>query len=349
MITCTSRQQSERGELYAYTLANQNGMKVTVNNAGCAIQSILVPGRDGRLADVVLGYGDAATYVSNRQYYFGCILGRCASRIKGGDLVIDDRHYQLTQNAGKDHLHGGLYGFDRAIFTPAIQNREGSESLVLSYVSADGEEGYPGEFRLTVTYTLDEENGLVIDYTGTSDADTVVNLSNHSFFNLAGHGSGTIRDHQLRVHSDTYTIADDTGIPTGEIGDVADTPLDFRDMTPIGGRIDRDFDQLAPGGGYNTNYIIGGQGLRKAAELYEPTSGRLMEVMSTMPGLQLFTANRLNGTGTGKDGAVYDRWGAVCLETQYYPDACHHPRFPSPVLRAKERYSHRTVYRFSHR
>ena len=347
MLDCISVQHHEDSDLFTYAFTNSNGMVVKVINAGCTIQSILVPDRLGHMDDVVMGYDDAMTYITNRKYYFGCILGRCASRIRNGDLVIDDRHYQLTQNAGRDHLHGGFYGFDRVVFKPEIISRDKGESLELTYVSPDGEEGYPGEFRVKVTYTLTDDNRFILDYTGTSDADTAVNLSNHSFFNLAGHGSGQVLDHQLMIQADDYTVADEAGIPTGEIRSVAETPLDFRSMIPIGKHIRQDFDQITQSGGYNTNYAIEGHGLRKMATLYEPESGRMMDVSSTMPGLQLFTANRLDGTGHGKDGARYDRWCAVCLETQYYPDACHHPQFVSPVLRAGEQYHHQTVYHFS--
>lgn len=348
MVICTGRQTGERGDLYTYTLANQNGMLVTVNNVGCAIQSILVRDRDGVMADVVMGYDDAETYVTNRKYYFGCILGRCASRIKDGDLIIDGRHYQLTQNAGTDHLHGGFFGFDRAIFTPEILGQDGGEALRLSYTSPDGEEGYPGIFTAKVTYQLDDQNSLIINYEGTSTADTVVNLSNHSFFNLKGHGTGTVLNHKLQIYAGSFTVVDRYGIPTGEIRSVKDTPLNFNEMIPIGKRIDSSYEQMILGNGYNHNYVIDGygRGCVKAAELYEPESGRVMEVLTTMPGLQLFTAYRLDGMGTYKDGATYCYRGAVCLETQYHPDACHHPEFPSPVLRAGERYSHQTVYRF---
>ena len=222
---------------------------------------------------------------------------------------------------------------------------------MLSYVSQDGEEGYPGTFCAEVTYRLDDEDSLIIDYAGVCDADTVVNLSNHSFFNLKGHETGSAVDHALQIYAKHFTPIGEDGIPTGEIRPVAGTPLDFTEMTPIGKRIEDPYEQMLLGGTYCHNYVLDGygRGCAKAAELYEPSSGRVMEVFTTMPGLQLFTANGLNGVGTYKDGATYVYHGAVCLESQYFPDACHHPQFPSPVLRAGERYNHRTIYRFSAR
>lgn len=351
MIRRTGKAKHEQGMLYAYTLTNKNGMRVVILNAGCTIQSICVPDRDGRFVDVVLGYDDMQTYVDNRRFYFGCILGRCAVRTKNGEMVIDDRVYQVTKNIEEDHLHGGAHGFDKVIWKPRIIKTDGGKALALTYVSPDKEEGYPGTLQVQVTYRLDDDNGLIIDYEGVSDADTVVNLSNHSFFNLKGHDAGSALDHELRIYAKNFTPVGRDGNTTGEIRPVAGTPLDFTEMTPIGARIDDPYEQMILAGAYSHNYVLDnyGQGCVKAAELYEPVSGRLMEVFTTMPGMHLFTANRLDGIGTYKGGASYIRHGAVCLETQYYPDAVHHPAFPSPILRAGERYSHRTIYRFSSR
>lgn len=351
MIQRTGKEKHERGMLCTYTLANKNGMRVVINNVGCTIQDIWVPDREGRMADVALGYDSVRTYADNRRFYFGCILGRCAGRTSGGEMVIDGKTYQVTKNAGEDHLHGGAQGFDRVIWTPKVVTKDGAKALLLTYVSPDGEEGYPGTFSAEVTYRLDDDNGLIIDYEGVSDADTIVNLSNHAFFNLKGHGAGPATDHALKINAKYFTPVGRDGISTGEIRPVAETPLDFNEMTLIGARIDSTYEQMILGGAYSHNYVLDdyGRGCAKAAELYEQKSGRVMEVFTTMPGLHLFTANRLDGVGTYKAGATYGYRGAVCLETQYYPDACHHPGFPSPVLRAGERYSHRTIYRFSSR
>ncbi len=329
-------------EVRRYTLVNSRGLTARVINLGGILTELHVPDRTGRLADVVLGFDRLAPYVADHPH-FGAITGRVANRIAHGRFTLDGRDYQLARNNGPHHLHGGPTGFVKRWWAIEPVERAGEVALRLTYRSADGEEQYPGNLDVTVEYALTEANELRIDYTAVTDAPTLCNLTNHSYFNLAG--AGNIRDHVLQLNADHYTPSDATLIPTGEILPVAGTPMDFTRPAPIGAR----FDQLTGDPrGYDHNYVINrsAEGLALAARVRDPASGRVMEVRTTEPGVQLYTGNFLDGSLTGKGGQRYERHAGFCLETQHYPDAPHHPNFPSIVLRPGATYRQTTVHRF---
>jgi len=334
-------------EVRLYTLKNANGMEARIMTYGGVVVSLKTPDRDGNLADVVLGFDDLAGYLGDEPY-FGALIGRYGNRIGGAKFALDGKTYTLAVNNGPNALHGGLKGFDKVNWKV---ESAGARSLALSYVSADGEEGYPGELRVKVTYTLTDNNGLRLDYEAVTSKPTVVNLTNHSYFNLKDDGASPILDEVLTLNADRFTPVDETLIPTGELRPVEGTPFDFRQPTVIGARIDADNDQIRYAGGYDDNWVINrtGDGLVKAATVYDPTTGRVMEVLTTQPGVQFYTANFLDGTLTGKGGIVYARRSALCLETQHFPDSPNKPEFPSTVLRPGETYSNTTIYRFSTR
>ncbi len=310
---------------------------------GATLTELHVPDRSGRLADVVLGFDDLAGYESGANQHFGCTTGRYANRICAGKFLLDNVEYQLDTNLGPNHLHGGSKrGLDKVIW-----NAEPLQSGIrFTYTSPDGEENFPGNLDLVVTYTLDDENALRIEYLATTDKPTIINLTNHSYFNLAGHGESSVLDHEVWIDADRYTQTDDTSIPTGKLLEVKDTPFDFRKPVPLGDRIDELTD--TPAGGYDHNFVLNGSNgtVRKVAQVRDPKSGRVMEVATDQPGVQLYTGNGLSGQ-SGKSGKRYPRHSAVCFETQHFPDSPNQPTFPTTVLRPGETYRHVCEYRFS--
>jgi aldose 1-epimerase len=327
-----------------YELTNPGGRKAKICNYGAILTELHVPDRDGKLADVVLGFGDLKSYLGGHPM-FGATVGRFANRIAGAKFSLDGHDYTLARNSGPNSIHGGQKGFDKAVWKAEPLHSDEGVGVRLTYESRDGEEGYPGNLVATVTYTLTIRNELKISYHATTDKATPVNLTNHSYFNLAGEGSGSIRDHELMINADSYTPADETLIPTGEIKPVRGTPLDFTKPTPIGARIA----QLTSTRGYDHNYVIngGGKSLTLAARVKEPKSGRVMEMYTTEPGVQLYTANFLDGKLKGPSGTPYKQHDAFCLEAQHFPDSVHHANFPSVILRPGKTYAQTTVYKFS--
>ncbi len=331
-----------------YTLVNDHGMRATITNYGGTLVSLTAPDREGNWGDVVLGFDSLEAYLT-RSPFFGCLVGRYGNRIAGGKFSLVGVEYSLAQNDGQNHLHGGVAGFDKKVWTPQAMENVDGPSLKLTYTSPDGEEGYPGTLSVEVVYTLTADDALRIDYTATTDKATVVNLTNHSYFNLSAGTEDTILHHPLMINADTFTPVDETLIPTGEICPVEGTPLDFRTATAIGARIEADDAQLKFGGGYDHNWIINGKAgeLRLAARVTEPTSGRVMEVFTTEPALQFYAGNMMPPNLMGKGGVTYKRRGGLCLETQHYPDSPNKPAFPATTLRPEEIYQTTTVYKFS--
>jgi aldose 1-epimerase len=330
-----------------FTLTNTHGIEVRVMTYGATIVSIRVPDRSGRLDDIVTGFDKLDDYVA-RSRYFGVTVGRYANRIANARFTLDGRSYELAANNGKNHLHGGRKGFDKVVWKGSSFERDGSVAVSMSHVSPDGDEGYPGTLSATVIFTLTSDDELRIDYSATTDEATLVNLTNHSYFNLAGDGRGDVLQHVLTVDADAYTPVDETLIPTGEIAAVAGTPFDFRTATPIGARIDAEVEQIRRGQGYDHNFVLrAGRagGLHHAARLTDPSSGRTLDVATTEPGMQLYSGNNLDGA-VGKGGHVYGRRTSLCLETQHFPDSPNHPNFPSTVLRPGETYQSTTVFTF---
>jgi len=331
-----------------YVLTNKNGMETSITNFGGAIVSLKVPDRSGKLADIVLGYDNAEGYVKDTSF-FGALVGRYGNRIGHAQFVLDGKTYTLAKNNGENSLHGGIKGFNKALWNAKTVSAKGGQSLELSYLSKDGEEGFPGNLKVTVVYTLTDENALRIQYTATTDKKTVVNLTNHAYFNLAGQGSGDILGHLLMINADKFTPVDAGLIPTGELQDVTGTPFDFRKSTAIGARIDQADEQIKRGGGYDHNFVLRTptDHASLAARVVEPTSGRVMEVWTTEPGIQFYTGNFLDGKTVGKGGATYPKRNAFCLETQHFPDSPNQPKFPSVVLVPGEYYRTETTYKFS--
>jgi len=324
-----------------YTIINKNGLTVKITNYGGIVTSLMVPDTGGNFADVVLGFDLLSEYMVSTSY-FGALVGRYANRIAGGKFSLDGQEYILARNNGPNHLHGGTKGFDRVVWdAEEIRTRDG-HGLKLTYTSTDGEEGYPGSLEVAVTYSLTDSDELMIDYTATTDKATPVNLSHHSYFNLAGAGNGDILSHHLFIDADKYTVVNDNLIPTGELRNVAGTPLDFRKPVRIGQRINQ------VKGGYDHNFILNNKGyFARVAEVFEPVSGRVMEVFTTEPGLQFYSGNFLDGTAKGKEGKVYNKHYGFCLETQHYPDSPNQPAFPNTILKPGEKYQQTTMYRFS--
>ena len=331
-----------------YTLTNAKGMEAKITNYGGIVTSLKVPDRNGKLDDVVLGFDNLDGYLKGHPY-FGAIIGRYGNRIGKGRFTLNGTEYKLAVNNGENHLHGGVKGFDKVVWTARPLRMRGAAGLELKYLSQDGEEGYPGNLLVKVVYTLTNSNELKIDYSATTDKDTVINLTSHSYFNLAGQGNGDILKHQLSINANRFTPTDAGSIPTGELRNVSGTPFDFKKATAIGARISQDDEQLQLGKGYDHNFVLNGRmgTLRRAARVYEPTSGRVMDVWTTEPGMQFYTANFLDGTLTGKDGKVYNPRYAFCLETQHFPDSPNKPNFPSVVLKKGGRYQTTTMYKFS--
>lgn len=328
-------------KVHLYTLTNDNGLEVSITSYGGAITSLKVPDRKGVLGDIVLGFETLDAYVANPQY-FGALIGRHANRIGKGKFSLNGVDYQLPQNNGANHLHGGFYGFDKRLWSAA----EDTTGLHLSYLSEDGEENYPGHLRADVDYKL-FDNELSIEYRATCDTDTIVNLTNHAYFNLRD--EGTILDHELTLNAASFTPVTSDLIPIGEIRSVEATPMDFRSGRKIGSEIDQPYDQLGFTGGYDHNFVLDDAdgSLRLAARLYEATTGRVLEILTTQPGIQFYSGNFLDGSLVGKSGVAYQRYTGLCLEPQHFPDAPNQPNFPSTVLRAGEEYKQTTVFRFS--
>jgi aldose 1-epimerase len=335
-----------------YTMANSRGMRVSILTYGGIIQSLEVPDRRGRGANVVLGYDNLDDYLA-RGAFFGAIIGRFANRIANGSFTLDGTVYRLPRNSADNTLHGGPQGFDKRVWTASPFAEERRVGVVLSYRSPAGEMGFPGNLDTQVTYTLTDRNRLQMDYRATTDAPTVVNLTNHAYFNLAGEGSGSTDDHELRIEAGHYTpVVDAELIPTGEIAPVAGTPMDFTRSTPIGERIRGSDPQLAFARGYDHNWVLDrapGTGLQRAAWARDPGSGRVLIVHTTEPGLQFYSGNALNGTIFGTSGRAYRQGDAFTLETQHFPDSPNQPGFPTTVLRPGEEFTSSTVYRFTAR
>ena len=331
-----------------YTLTNKHGMKVSMITYGAIIVSLEVPDREGRLSDVVLGFDTLEDYLEKHPY-FGCIVGRYANRISGARFSLEGTEYRLTKNYGEHHLHGGDKGFDKVVWQAQEEVSDDEASVEFSYISEHGEEGYPGNLAVRVTYTLTDLNALRMEYQATTDRKTIVNLTQHSYFNLAGAGTGDILGHELMLNADSFTVTEPGGMPTGEVRSVEGTPLDFRVPTAIGARINDNSDQLLAGNGYDHNFVLntGDDALKLAATVYEPNGGRVMKVLSTQPGVQLYSGNYLDGSIVGKGGQVYQKRGGFCLETQHYPNSPNEPSFPSTVLDPEANYQHTTVFEFS--
>jgi aldose 1-epimerase len=329
-----------------FDLKNAKGMEVRLAAYGARITSIKVPDRNGHFADVVLGFDTIEPYRSSpKKPYLGVTLGRYAGRIANGLFTLDGVEYVLAKNNGPNHNHGGAIGFDKVVWDA----KQTGNSVVFHRTSPAGEEGYPGNLDVCVTYTLTDKNELIIDYRATTDRATPVNLSNHSYFNLAGEGSETVLLHDLKINADGMLPIDKTSVPTGKIVPVADTPFDFRQPKPVGRDIDRPNEQLAHGSGYDHTFVLNPRqdDTLPAAILYEKSSGRMMKVFTDQPGLQLYTANFLDGSLTGKSGRPYARQSALCLETQHFPDSPNQPQFPNTILRPGETYQSQTTYQFS--
>jgi aldose 1-epimerase len=330
-----------------YTLTNANGVEVDTMNYGGIILSIRVPDRNGKFADIVLGHDDLDGYIPNPPY-IGAVVGRYANRIANGTFMLDGKTYTLPKNDGPNTLHGGVdKTFNKVVWDG--EALKGKTGVAFTYLSKDGDDGFPGNLKVKVTYTLTDANELVIDYEATTDKTTVVNLSQHSYFNLAGEGTGDILNHEIMINADRFTPVDKNLIPTGELRPVKGTPLDFTTSTRVGARIDDSYEQIALGHGYDHNWVINrkSDGLTLAARVYEPTSGRVLEVSTTQPGVQFYTGNFLDGTVTGKQGHVYKRRYGLCLETQHFPDSPNHPDFPSTTLKPGETFKSETVFKFS--
>lgn len=330
-----------------FTLTNNNGVTVKISTYGGTIVSIIVPDKNNKFDDVVLGYDNITSY-ENGNKFFGALVGRCANRIENGRFKINGKEYSLVRNDGDNHLHGGIKGFDKVVWTASILDAE-KKILKLSYFSKDGEESYPGNLNVTVTYTLTENNALEINYKAITDKDTVVNLTNHSYFNLGGHASGSALNHKLMLNSDEFTPNNRYSIPTGEVVAVEGTPMDFKTLKTIGHQLDETYEQIHFGLGYDHNWMLNSKGNLNelAAKLVNESTGRVMELYTTQPGVQFYSANFLDGSDIGKNGAVYEKRNAVCLETQCVPNAINNNNFASPLLKSNEEYNHTTIYKFS--
>lgn len=338
--------------VHLYTLNNNKGLTAVISDFGGTVVRLEVPDRDGKTADVVLGFNGLPDY-ETKSPYFGCLIGRVGNRIAEGKFSLEGKTYTLVTNNRPGgipcHLHGGKHGFDKKLWKAESTAKNGLPALRLSYQSPDGEEGYPGNLAVEVVYSVTEDDSLCIEYKATTDQATPVNLTNHSYFNLRGEGQGTILDHEMKIQASRFTAVNAGLIPTGELVPVSGTPLDFIQPHRIGERIEAKDQQLKYAGGYDHNYVIDGAPgeLRSAAIVREPTSGRVMEVLTTEPGMQFYSGNFLDGTLKGKAGQVYVLNGAFALETQHYPDSVNHPQFPTTILKPGETYRSTTVYRFS--
>jgi len=331
-----------------YTLHN-GAVTVRITNYGGRIVSVLAPDHSGKTADVVLGFSTLEEYLKDASFQ-GALIGRYGNRIAKGQFSLDGHAYSLPRNNGENHLHGGPGGFYTKLWTPTVRHEKDGDALELTYTSPDGEEGYPGTLQAKVVYSLEDGGRLRLDYSATTDKPTVVNLTNHAYFNLAGEGSGDILGQEMQVEADKFTPVDETLIPTGELKAVAGTPFDFTKATAIGARIGAPDPQLTIGKGYDHNFVLrAGTGLRLAARVTEPRGGRVLEVLTTEPGLQFYSGNFLDGSLKGKSGKPYAFRSAFCVEAQHFPDSPNQPSFPSVVLKPGETYRQTTVYRFTTR
>ncbi len=332
-----------------YTLTNAQGMEIRATNYGGIVISLRVPDQKGNLDDIALGFDDLKGYLASTPY-FGAIIGRYGNRIANGKFALEGKEYTLARNNGPNSIHGGLTGFDKVVWhAEPFQNHDGA-GITLTYTSKDGEEGFPGNLKTRVSYTLTDKNEWIIDYEAVTDKATPVNLTQHTYFNLAGEGKGDVLSHILKLNASRFTPVDQNLIPTGELRPVKGTPLDFfTEPTAIGARIQADYEQLRFGRGYDHNFVLDGKGSDQvlAARVKEPTSGRVLEVYTTEPGLQFYSGNFLDGTIKGKHGHAYKQRYAFCLETQHYPDSPNHPDFPTTILRPGQKYHSRTIYKLS--
>ncbi len=335
-------------EAILYTISNSNGMKVSITNYGANIVSILVPDSKGQVADVALGYDSLEGYQVNNTF-FGSFIGRHANRIGGASFELNGKTYELEKNDGDNNLHSGSQGYNHFLYEAEIHKDEDVIGIELSRQSPDMEQGFPGNLDLSVIYRLSEANELMIQYRCVSDKDTIVNLTNHSYFNLAGHDSGSILDHKVWIKANQFTPTTDDLIPTGELRDVTGTPMDFRQAKKIGRDIDTDYEPLKQGGGYDHNFVLDKREneVDKVGELIDENSGRKMEIFTDMPGMQMYTSNMVTPQDHCKGGKAYGRRSAVCFETQYFPDSCNISSFPSSVLKAESIFDSSTTYKFS--
>ena len=334
-------------QIFLYSLKNNLGTQINIINYGAIVTNIFVPDKNGKFDDVVLGYDSIEGY-ANDKVFLGAIVGRYGNRIANGKFILDGNEYQLAKNNGENHLHGGPKGFYKVLWNAEPFSSDTGELLKLTYISPDGEEGYPGTLELTVTYTLTETNELKIDYEGKTDKPTILNPTNHSYFNLSGDFTKTILDHELQINADRFTPVNQNQITTGELRNVEGTPFDFRKPTPVGLRINNKDEQLQYGRGYDHNWVLNNfnKKVREIALLYHPHTGRYMKVLSDQPGLQFYSGNSLDGSFAGKNGITYQKRSALCLETQYFPDSPNKPHFPSVTLRPSEIYRQITIYKF---
>jgi aldose 1-epimerase len=347
-MSITSQPFGETAEgtpIECYTLTNAHGLEAAIMTYGGTLLALRVPDRAGTFGDIVLGFDTLTPYLADHPF-FGALVGRFCNRIAGAQFTLNGTTYPLAHNDGANHLHGGPHGFHRAIWRASERRSDEGPSLELRYLSRDGEEGYPGNLSVTVTYTLTDQNALRIDYMATTDRDTVVNLTNHAYFNLAG---GDILSHELQLDSTRFLPIDATLIPIGELRPVQDTPMDFTTSTVIGERISADDEQVRCGQGYDHTWVLDKPAgvLGHAARVYAPESGRVLDVSTTAPGIQFYSGNMLDGSLAGKGGTIYARNSGLCLETQHFPDSPNQPQFPSTVLRPGETYRQTTIFEFS--
>ncbi len=335
-------------EISSFTLTNSNKAVAEIIDYGATVVSLIIPDKNGKMEDVVLGYDDIGGYVKGTSY-FGAIVGRYGNRIGKGRFSIDGKEYQLAVNNGENHLHGGIIGYNKVVWNAEVLEKKEGPAVKFTYLSRDGEEGYPGTVKLEVIYTLTNNNELSVEYSAATDKPTMFNPTHHSYFNLSGNFENTILDHELMIDADTYTPVDAGLITTGKLEKVENTPMDFRKPVKIGAGINKEFEQLKFGKGYDHNWVLKNYNkqVRKVAELYETKSGRLMEVLTDQPGLQFYSGNFLDGTVKGKKGINYQLRTGLCLETQHYPDSPNKPDFPSVRLNPGETYKHKTIYKFS--
>lgn len=334
-------------EVDIYTLKNDNGMKIEISTYGGTIVSGIVSDKSGNFHDIVLGYDNLNSYLSGDKY-FGALIGRFGNRIQYGKFTLNNKEYTLVQNNGENHLHGGTKGFDKVIWNAKVIETE-PNTLELSYLSPDGEEGYPGNLDIKVKYVLTEDNALEINYLATTDEDTVVNLTNHAYFNLSGHSSGDVLKQKLMINADKFTPNDKYSIPTGEITSVENTPMDFRTLTPIGTNINSDHEQIVFGNGFDHNWVLNSNCSIdvKSAQAVDENTGIVMDVYTTTPGVQFYSGNFLDGSDIGKNNTAYNIRNGFCLETQFFPNSINCSNFKSPILKAGEIYKHKTIYKFS--
>lgn len=332
-----------------YTLTNKKGIEMKVTNYGCIVTSLKVPDKSGKINDIVLGFNELQSYLKKNPY-FGAIIGRYGNRIANSKFSLNGKEYNLAKNDGPNNLHGGIKGFDKVIWDAGEIKDNKSIGIEFKYLSKDGEEGFPGNLSVTVTYTINDNNEFKIGYKAETDSITICNLTHHTYFNFSGEGSGSILDHQVLIKSRRFTPIDSTLIPTGELADVTGTPFDFRSPAAIGKRINEDNLQLRYGGGYDHNWVLdrtdNSKELILAASVYDPKSERKMDVLTTEPGIQMYSGNFLDGTLIGKSGKKYEKRSGFCLETQHYPDSPNKPDFPTTTLEPGKIYSTSTVYKF---